>query len=382
MKRFFYMMKQCRRENFIYLVVWGLVFLAPLLTSYAAMASDSYFVFEWEYVFSVWRMLAVYFFLFLVHNFLLVPLLFNKRRIVLYFCVTVLLVGSFSVYQYNHKPEKKRKMPRKEQAPAPHSGHMKPDAPQGPMPPIMHDKHLMPGPPPPVVNQRNFLAIAVLVLIFGVNFGIKAYFRSREDRRRLAELEKQNLEHQLEYLRCQINPHFFMNTLNNIHALVDVDPEQAKWAIREFSKMMRYVLYEGDRHGVPLVNELDFVRQYISLMQLRYTSKVRISADIPRKVPNSLIPPMILITFVENAFKHGISYQCDSFVDVKVAVDENVLEFCCRNSKAAASTADKTGVGLANVRKRLDLLYDSRYRLFICDDSDTYNVELVIPLEQ
>ena len=220
----------------------------------------------------------------------------------------------------------------------------------------------------------------MLILIFSANLGIKFYFKTRDDRKRLAELEKQNLEQQLEYLRYQINPHFFMNTLNNIHALVDIDPEKAKDTILELSKMMRYVLYEGNKQGVPLSRELDFIRHYVALMRLRYTDKVRISIDLPSEVPERQVPPLMLITFIENAFKHGVSYQRESFIDVKVTMEENKLCFSCRNSKAEKPNEEKGGVGLANVRERLKLLYNNDYTLRIDDTADIYTVELIIPI--
>jgi LytS/YehU family sensor histidine kinase len=234
--------------------------------------------------------------------------------------------------------------------------------------------------PPPLVNERDILSVVVLVLMFGANLGIKGYFRSRDDRKRLAELEHQNLEQQLAYLRYQVSPHFFMNTLNNIHALVDIDPQKAQETIVELSKMMRYVLYEGEKKNVPLTKEMAFLRTYITLMQLRYTNKVSISLDLPSQVPDRSLPPLLLISFVENAFKHGVSYQRESFIEVKVAIVNDVLMFTCRNSKADVPNDEKGGVGLTNVRKRLNLLYDHDYSLSIRDDADVYTVELNIPL--
>jgi len=234
--------------------------------------------------------------------------------------------------------------------------------------------------PPPIVGERDILAVVVLILMLAANLGIKSFFRSREDRKRLAELEKKNLEQQLEYLRYQINPHFFMNTLNNIHALVDIDPAKAQETILELSKMMRFVLYEGDKQGVPLSREFEFIRTYVTLMQLRYTDKVKITLDLPAEAPDKTIPPLMLISFIENAFKHGVSYQRESFIEVKVSVEEGRLCFACRNSKADVPNEEKGGVGLANVRKRLNLLYDNDYSLRIQDTPDVYNVELNIPL--
>ena len=235
--------------------------------------------------------------------------------------------------------------------------------------------------PPPIIGEHDILAIVVLILMFGANIGIKGYFRGRDDRKRLAMLEHENLEQQLEYLRYQINPHFFMNTLNNIHALVDIDPEQAKDTILDLSKMMRFVLYEGNKQGVPLARELDFIRHYVTLMELRYTEKVKITLNLPQESPDRQIPPLILITFIENAFKHGISYQRESFIEINVTVEGDTLRFQCRNSKADRPNEEKGGVGLANVRKRLDLLFDRNYTLSIQDTSDIYAVELTLPLQ-
>ena len=234
---------------------------------------------------------------------------------------------------------------------------------------------------PLFVAERDILPLVVLILMFGVNLGTKFYFRSRRDQRRLQDLEKQNLEQQLEYLKYQINPHFFMNTLNNIHALVDIDPAKAQETIVELSKMMRFVLYEGNKHGVPLTREFEFIRTYIHLMQLRYTDKVTVTVDLPTEAPDKTIPPLMLVSFIENAFKHGISYQHPSFIDLKIELTGDQLHFLCRNSKADMPNPEKGGVGLANVRQRLNLLYDHHYSLNINDADAIYTVDLTIPLK-
>lgn len=134
-----------------------------------------------------------------------------------------------------------------------------------------------------------------------MNLGVMLFFKSNKDEAELQLLEKQNLQQQLEYLKYQINPHFFMNTLNNIHALVDIDPEEAKTTIVELSKMMRYILYEGNKPIIPLQREIQFLENYITLMKLRYTNKVKITLNIEKNIPDYGVPPLMLITFVENA---------------------------------------------------------------------------------
>ena len=377
-----YWMKQSRQENLIYLAVWGLLFVAPLLSLYVRTVSDANVVFDWSEVFLVWRMFVIYLLLFLVHNFLLAPLLIRAHRRVMYFSIVTMVMAAFIVYQCSSKPHFNAPM-----------GHRPPPSMEQSMKDHRHppfdDKHDHKGPsprefrrqsPPPIVGERDILSIVVLLLMFGANLGIKGYFRSREDHKRLAELEHQNLEQQLEYLRYQINPHFFMNTLNNIHALVDIDPQKAQETIVELSRMMRFVLYEGDKKGVPLSKEMDFIRTYVKLMQLRYTDKVVITLDLPAEVPDRTLPPLLLISFVENAFKHGVSYLHESFIEIKATIEDNHLHFVCRNSKAEKSNEEKGGVGLSNVRKRLNLLYDRSYSLRICDDANVYIVELIIPI--
>ena len=390
-------MKQSKQENLIYLAVWGLLFAAPLLSLYVRTVNDSSLAFDWTEVFLVWRKFAVYLLLFLVHNFLLAPLLVHRHKRVAYFSIVVVVLMAFTLYQCNSRPQGGELMghrPPMEHRPP--MGHKPPMEQMGRHEPPPFDEHgprpgHRPDMPPPFMGEHDILAIVVLILMFAANLGIKSYFRSRDDRKRLAELEHENLEQQLEYLRYQINPHFFMNTLNNIHALVDIDPEKAKDTILELSKMMRFVLYEGNKQSVPLVRELDFIRHYITLMQLRYTDKVRIDSNLPSEVPDRQIPPLILITFIENAFKHGISYQHESFIEVQMAVEGDELRFECRNSMAeisneerlriGASAGTKGGVGLANVRKRLNLLYGKDYALRIHNNADVYSVELMLPLK-
>lgn len=371
-------MKQSRQENVIYLAVWGLLFATPLLSLYVRTVNDVNMTFNWTEVFLVWRHFAIYLLLFLVHNFLLAPLLIHGHRRLAYLSVVTALLVAFSVYQCNsrHDEGKRNHRPPMELSEdrVPPFGEP-PHAHQGPPP------KFRPVEPPHAVGERDILAVVVLVLMFGANLGIKGYFSSRDDRKRMAALERQNLEQQLEYLRYQINPHFFMNTLNNIHALVDIDPTKAQETIVELSKMMRFVLYEGNKKTVPLDRELDFLRNYITLMQLRYTDKVSISLDLPTEVADKSVPPLMLISFVENAFKHGVSYQHKSFIEVKVSVEGDRLRFSCRNSKAEIPNQEKGGVGLANVRKRLDLLYAHNYSLYIKDVADVYTVELVIPIQ-
>ncbi len=370
-------MKQSRQENLIYLAAWSLLFAAPLLSLYVRTVSEPNLAFDWTEVLFVWRKFVPFLLLFLVHNFLLAPMLIYGQKRVTYFSLIAVVIAVFTVYQCTSRPERPLFKENPERM-------MKPQRPpflKTSDPPRRPPHKLHRNTPPPIIGEHDILAVVLLILMFGANLGIKGYFRSRDDHRRLTELERENLEQQLEYLRYQINPHFFMNTLNNIHALVDINPEQAKDTIVELSKMMRFVLYEGNKQGVPFSRELDFIRHYIKLMRLRYTDKVKITLDLPQEVPDRQIPPLLFITFIENAFKHGVSYQRESFIEIKITAENNQLHFSCRNSKAEKPNEEKGGVGLVNVRKRLDLLFPHDYTLLIHDVADEYSVDLTLPLK-
>ena len=186
----------------------------------------------------------------------------------------------------------------------------------------------------------------------------------------------------MDYLKYQINPHFFMNTLNNIHALIDIDTECAKESVIELSKMMRYVLYDSGSQSISLQNELQFVSNYINLMRIRYTGNVDIEFNYPRSNTSHIfIPPLLFIVFVENAFKHGISYNSASFIRIDVECDQKNVFCSVVNSRNPAKTPNKAGIGLDNVTKRLDLIYGKEYSLKIDDSKpEQYSIKLTIPI--
>ena len=199
------------------------------------------------------------------------------------------------------------------------------------------------------------------------------------------QLDYERIQQQLAFLNYQINPHFLMNTLNNIHALIAIDPEQAQDSIVELSRLLRYVLYEGDHQFVPVQREVDFLGHYIRLMRIRFTDDVDVRFDVDLSHPSAGIPPLVMATFVENAFKHGVSYVEPSFVHIKIRTDYGRLRLCCRNSKHERSSSmaeGSGGVGLRNARQRLNLLFPEDHTLEIDDAADVYTVSLDIPLRE
>jgi len=178
-----------------------------------------------------------------------------------------------------------------------------------------------------------------------------------------------------------------MNTLNNIHVLIDLDQELAKRSVVELSKLMRYALYEGNGTMVSISHEIEFLQHYISLMKLRYQNQVELYCEMPDEVTGEVqMPPLLLATFVENAFKHGVSCLSHSFIHISLAIDSGAqtIRFRCVNSQHGHSPSTNDGhhgIGLENVRKRLDLIYAERYQLSIDEHSDKqYVVDLTLPV--
>ena len=239
---------------------------------------------------------------------------------------------------------------------------------------------------PPIMIQTKLSKVFVAILMMGVNLGIMLYFKQRRREDNLQELKQEKLQQELEYLKYQINPHFFMNTLNNIHALVDINPDKAKSTIIELSRLMRYVLYESSKPTVLLSKEIDFLQQYIALMRLRYTDRVAVEVKMPEDVPGVEVPPLLFISFIENAFKHGVSYEQNSFVRIKMQLQDGYLNFFCENSqlpkdKRGVAKDSHSGIGLENVSKRLKLIFGNDYFFLTNDEEDTYEVTLKIPVK-
>jgi LytS/YehU family sensor histidine kinase len=233
----------------------------------------------------------------------------------------------------------------------------------------------------PIRWGRMFNDWLLAVLVIGCNLAIRFLFKSIQDDRHLKELESQRLKTELNYLKAQVNPHFFMNTLNNIHALIDIDGERAKETVIELSRIMRYVLYDADRPTVPLRKEMEFIDNYIRLMRIRYAGEVEIRTLCPADPPDVQVPPLMLITLTENAFKHGMSYREGSFIDIRLTVEEGVLSYTVENS-VAPDAERGSGVGLENLRKRLGLLYGSAGSLETRNAGGRYTAKLKIPVKR
>ena len=362
-------------ETIIYFVIWMGILSIPF---FQHRQSE---VVNWSKVSLEWIRYVSFLLIFLTNVYLLVPkLLFNKKYLsyIVFTLLSIIIVIAASIslrmYLTDSQPTA---MPPMELGPG--------------MPPMELGSNMPPPmgfrPPAQTVQKSVYMIfidntiIALLVVGAGTAFRTMSQWLNEEGRRK--DIEKEQLKTELALLRHQVSPHFFMNTLNNIHALVDINTETAKDAIIRLSTLMRYLLYDTAHGETSLKKEIEFIESYITLMQLRFSQKVKITFEAPNSIPNIQIPPMLFISFLENAFKHGVSYKTESFVFFKLTLQGNRLNCDIKNSKHQSHENKEkiySGIGMANIKKSLSLLYHDDYTLSIIENEKAFEVKLTIPL--
>ena len=368
-----------RQETFANILLWSVMLVVPLVGMVVLSSVDNNYEFRWIDTWHVLRPLLVILLAFLIHNYFIAPDLVYKHHKSRYFVKLCALLIAFVAYQCTSGPPAKPNMMRTqpEQSamhPSP-SGHTADTA----QPSFDKPRH-NPSRPKPLAGPHDFTMFSLLVFSLGANLGLKLYFRLQHDAQHNTELEKENLRQELTYLRYQVSPHFLMNTLNNIHALVDIEPAEAKSSIVDLSKFMRYLLYESEKEVITLQQAINLIHSYIGLMSKRYSDCVDIQFDAPEQVPNVGLAPLVLIPFIENAFKHGVSYDKPSFIHLSVCVVDGMIKFVCANSKNNIQH-EVGGVGMTNVVKRLKLIYGDDYNLDIDESGNNYTVRLSLPAQ-
>jgi len=208
---------------------------------------------------------------------------------------------------------------------------------------------------------------------------IKLMDNSFKQEKQLREIEKEKFSAELGLLKAQINPHFFFNTLNSLYALTLKGSEQASKVVLRLSDLMHYMLYEANANKMPLCDEIKYLGNYISIEQMRFAERLELSFQYSGDIEGKLIAPLLLLPFVENAFKHGIEDN-SGWVTINLKVIGRVLFLKVENSCTAVSKQKETGMGLRNVKRRLELTYPNNYQLSINETTGTFEVELEIDL--
>lgn len=230
----------------------------------------------------------------------------------------------------------------------------------------------------------NPVILLATLLVIGISTSIKAVQKWQKDAEIRQSLERQKISSELSFLKAQINPHFFFNTLHSIYALTMLNVETAREALHTLSRMMRYVLYETQSGSTLLSKEIEFLQDYINLMKLRLTEKVTVTFEKPDPLRDVAVAPMLFLPFVENAFKHGVSAMHPSNIHIALCQQGQVLELQVRNTvlpEKRVVLEESSGIGLTNTQRRLDLLYPGHYTLSIEEKTPENECRVHLSLE-
>jgi len=377
-------------EPMISVIFWLLLFASPLLFGNFEDEVD------WVHIIRVWKSFIPYLFLFLLNRFVFLPYLFFGNRRWLYFISNgvLILLLAWGVHLHRTRVLMPEIRERRQEVLSPPRGMPPPHRENPPRqredrPPQGKDRPTQrledgpgprPGQPPGLLPPfLSFMVVSILIIGFDTGLVLSVKWAQSEQNR--IRMEKESVENQLAFLRNQVSPHFFMNTLNNIHSLIDFDTTEAKDSVIRLSRLMRHLLYDSEAEQIPLQKELEFVQNYVDLMKLRFSNKVIIQLDIPDQIPDKTIPPLLFTSFLENAFKHGIHIQGASFVSITFAFVDEQLVFAMKNSNPHLQKEEEhIGIGIENSRKRLDLLYGNHYSLEIDDGKEEFVLTLTLPL--
>jgi len=250
----------------------------------------------------------------------------------------------------------------------------------------IHGKELIPGKNPfkkPQPFFFKFFPSLFYLFIVSISTLIKTLseFYTNQQNKLISETNKTSTE--LNYLRKQTNPHFLFNALNSIYSLAYKKSDLVPDAIVTLSEMMRYMLYETDNKAVSLEKEINYIKNYIDLQKLRLNNIENIYLNIHGETRNKLIEPLLLISFIENAFKYGTDYKGAAFVKIKISIEDNILDFWIENKiENHIKDPNNSGIGLSNIKNRLNILYPNAHQLTIEQSDNKYSVHLNLKLEK
>ncbi|MFR9523765.1 MAG: sensor histidine kinase [Rikenellaceae bacterium] len=367
------------------ILLWTLAIVSPLLFM------DNY-DHNWKAVHVMWTECAVVGFAFLINRLFLMPRLFFRKKYAAYAAALAglfVLMGTFilyadgvnmilSIFGEGESSVAAMRPPRMEEGMPLHQtqAHRPPHGMGGPA------QHLNDAPPINTLLPPSITVLILTAIVIALDMGVSIAIKWIISEQRQTESERERVSTQLSNLQSQISPHFFMNTLNNIHALVEIDPERAQKTIIELSGLMDYLLYSSsNKQTISLPQEMEFTKSYINLMRLRYPDRVAIEFRCDENIPTHKIPPLLFLNFIENTFKYGVDYSQPSFINIHFRFTADYIEMETINSNHSTTVkAQRHGLGISNSRKRLKLLYDDKFKLEITDHKEVYCVNLKIPI--
>jgi sensor histidine kinase YesM len=326
---------------FAQIAVWLLLLVSPALISYLITSSMA----SMRDIFCAsLSMMVPLMIVYMANFYALVPYVFRKKRYLLYVVVNILLILIVNHHMITVDVSSRSEMER--------------------------------------VGFYSFLVTLLIlnVLIASCAIGFRYIMNWSDMQMQLKEEKQKNAEAELAWLKNQLNPHFLFNTLNNISSLTQIDADAAQDSIAQLSDLLRYAIYESNKALVPLVNELEFMHNYIDLMKLRCNEETQVNVVFDVKDESMQIAPLIFISLIENAFKHGVSSSKPSMIDIKVKTHDGIISFQCDNTNFPKDDTNRSGsgIGLENTLKRLELLYGRRYEYMQTIENDIYRVAINI----
>jgi two-component system sensor histidine kinase AlgZ len=229
-------------------------------------------------------------------------------------------------------------------------------------------------------NTSSIISLPILLFYFILYASIAAYgiYWVIKQVKKVITLKTEKAKTELMLLKSQVNPHFFFNMLNNLYGLVGKDPKKGQELILKLSDMMRYSIYEGEREMVTLIEEVDYLKNYIELHKMRYHKEININFKYEIE-ENYKVMPLLFIILLENAFKHGVERLRDSaFVNVNMITFKDELQFTVENNFDNSESIEEPGIGLKNLKRRLELVYPNRHKLLFSVVENVYKVELIL----
>jgi len=327
---------------FSHILIWLVLFSIPYILSYGQEQNINRIIAHF------WIPILFYAVIFYINYFVLIDKYLFKKETVLYILINVLIIAIFITLKEQIESIVFSDILRNR---------------DGNAPPLKM-----------MIYVQMFSYLAPLLFSIAVKT-TKRWVKTEAERKEAANFK---LQSELQHLHYQLQPHFFFNSLNNIYAMVDISPERAKTSIHSLSKLMRYMLYETNTEEISLSKEIEFMSKYIELMKLRVSDKTVVNYSFPKDGNHIKIAPLMFISLIENAFKHGVSASQDSTIDITMNLQDNKVMFKTRNNNFPKNTQDKSGsgIGLQNLEKRLQLLYAGKYKFNTKVEDEYFNVNL------
>ncbi len=343
----------------LYALIWVLVLISPYLRYLQDISPNGR-----NRMIGDWTNLSLLFLVFLLNLFVLVPGFLLKNKRLQYAIIVIVIISVVAVVNIILNPFI---------GPPPHPEMGNPN-------PVYLQN--------PPFNLQSIMGailnnLIAALLIIGSSTALELEYKWRSEQKLRKDAEKEHLKTNLALLRHQVSPHFFMNTLNNIHSLIEIDSAKAQEAIERLSTLMRYLLYDSAQTMIGLKKEIEFINSFITLMKLRHSDEVEVKVVLPDVIPEVKIPPMLFISLLENAFKHGVKYPVKSYIHFELQVTDKYLNGSIKNSKhkmTSKNEGEYSGIGLENIKQSLKLLYADDFRLDILDKENEFEVTLRIPL--